>query len=177
MKMDVWEPFQLYLVIVLVRLPVSTRSDIVENTWRRDTLRKYHLIWPFRKIKSRKGANVQTTVSWMSQPVAQSGFPSICSNPSKDEGPPITWTGLTVRASCSGSSSGEQKSEAELVIQQKRLMIMDGVCSLWLNPPFACRLLLSLLSSSVHLFSSLFLCFMYSSSECPIPSRLPARLK
>lgn len=87
----------------------------------------------------------------MSQPVAQSGSPSICSNPWKDEGPLITWPGLTVRASCSGSSSGEQKSGAELVIQQKRLMIMDGVCSLWLNSPFACRPLPSLHSSSVHL--------------------------
>lgn len=108
------------------------------------------------KIKSQKSASVQTTVSWVSRPVAQSGFTSICSHPSKDEEPLITWTGLTVRASCSGSSSGEQKSGAELVIEQKRLMIMDGVCSLWLNSPFACCLLPSLHSSSVHLFSSLF---------------------
>lgn len=84
----------------------------------------------FCKINSRKGANVQITVSWVSQPVAQSGFTSICSNPSKDEEPLFTWTGLTVRATCSGLSSGEQKSGAELVIQQKRLMLMDGVCSL-----------------------------------------------
>lgn len=174
MKMDVWEPFQLYLMIVLVWLLVSTRSDIVgilggeipkeNNTILSDLL---------CKIRSRKDANVQTTVSWVSQPVALSGFTSICSNPWKDERPLITWTGLTVRASCSGSSSGEQKSGAELVIQQKLLMIMDGECSLWLNSPFACRLLLSLHISSLHLFSSLFLCyFMYSSSKFPIPSQI-----
>lgn len=130
------------------------------------------------KIKSWKGANEQTTVSQASQPVAQRGFTSSCSNPWKDEGPLITWTGLTVRVSCSGSSSGEQKSGAELVIQQKWLMIMDGVCSLWLNSPFSCCLLPSLHSSSVHLFSSLFLCyFMYSSSKFLIPSRFPAGLQ
>lgn len=137
--MDVWEPFQLYLMIVLVWLLVSTRSDIVgklgeeipkENTTILSDL--FGVRWQGAKGAKRwKGANVQTAVSWVSQPVALSGLTSICSNPWKDEEPLITWTGLTVRASCSGSSSGEQKSGAELVIQQKRLMIMDGVCSLY----------------------------------------------
>lgn len=142
------------------------------KTWRRDTQRKYHhLIWPFgvrsqgaKGAKRWKGANVQTTVSWVSQPVALSGLTSICSNPWKDEEPLITWTGLTVRASCSGSSSGEQKSGAELVIQQKRLMIMDGVCSLyWTHlllvvscpPSRAHQYIFSLPSSSVILCTPL----------------------
>lgn len=64
MKMDVWEPFQLYLMIVLVWLPVSTRSGIVgtpggeirkENTTNLSDL--------LCKIRSWKGANV----SWVSQ--------------------------------------------------------------------------------------------------------------
>lgn len=80
MKMDVWEPFQLCSMMVLEWLTVSTRYDIVwtlggeipkENT----TILSDILC----KIRSRKGANVQTTVRWASQPVAQSGFTSTVS--------------------------------------------------------------------------------------------------
>lgn len=51
------------------------------------------------KIRARKGVNVQSPGSRVSQPVAQSGSASIFSNPALDEVPLITWIGLTVRAS------------------------------------------------------------------------------
>lgn len=71
---------------------------------------------------------------------------------------------------------GRKSLEQPLVIQQEWLMIMDGPCFLWLNSPLSCNLLPSLHSSSIHPFSSLFLCyFMYS--KFPIPSRFPAGLQ
>lgn len=83
------------------------------------------------KIRSRKGVNVQSTGSQVSQPVAQSGSTSICSNPAMEELPLITWAGLTVRASRhraapdhrQGRKSREMDEKQPLVLQQ--LMTMD----------------------------------------------------
>lgn len=114
-EMDVWQSLQLYLTMMLIWLQVSTRSHIftyitlVGEIPKENTTILSDLLYKFR---SRKGENLQTTVSRVSQPAAYSGSTYICSNPSEDEGPLITWTGLTVRASCSRWSSGEEKSGA-----------------------------------------------------------------
>lgn len=86
------------------------------------------------KIRSRKGVNVQSTGSRLSQPVDPSGSGSICSNPAMDELPLITRIGADRESqqtwSCFGLLSEEESRELQviqpLVRQQKQLMTMDA---------------------------------------------------